>query len=140
MKYGFLTDMVGLELRKAQTSASKKIEAVFGKDLLSGHFTVLVIIRHNPGQTQSAIAQAAGLDRSTLVPLLKQFEKRGLITRKKAEKDARSNVTAITPAGEAYIKKIKPMVTELEQQVAEKLGPDKYGTLVKLLKEFQEIF
>ena len=90
MNYGFLNDMVGLELRKAQIMAVRKFERLVGKDLQAGHFTVLVLIKHNPRSTQSAIALAAGLDRSSLVPLLKQFEEKGFITRKKARGESRA--------------------------------------------------
>ena len=40
---GFLDDMLGLELRKAQIRAEKKFDHVFGKKLLPGHYTVLVL-------------------------------------------------------------------------------------------------
>lgn len=139
MKYGFLTDMIGMELRKSQILAEKKFEAEFGRSLLAGHLTVLVLIQHNSGETQSALARAAGLDRSSLVPLLKQFEKQGLITRRKADTDARSNITEITPKGIAYIEEIKPQVIELEDSVSAKIGQKKYNQLVRLLQDFQNV-
>lgn len=138
MDYGFLSDMIGLELRKAQTQAVKKFDTLFGKDLLPGHYTVLVLIKNNPGSTQSAIAQSAGLDRSSLVPLLKQFEKRGFITRKKASSDARSNITLITDAGEAFINQHRATIEKLEQGIKEQFGQKNYTQLVKLLKELQD--
>lgn len=139
MEYGFLTNMIGMELRKTQILAEKKFEREFGRSLMAGHLTVLVLIQHNPGQTQSAIARAAGLDRSSLVPLLKQFEKQGLITRRKADTDARSNITEITTKGETYIDQVKPQIMELESSVATKIGKAKYNRLVQLLQEFQDI-
>jgi len=138
MDYGFLSDMVGLELRKAQSRAEKKFEQLFGKDLLPGHYTVLVLIKNNPGSTQSAIAQSAGLDRSSLVPLLKQFEKRGFITRKKATNDARSNITMITRAGEDFINPHRVAIEGLEQGIKKQFGLKNYTQLVKSLKELQD--
>lgn len=138
MDYGFLSDMVGLELRKAQSRAEKKFDQLFGKDLLPGHYTVLVLIKNNPGSTQSAIAQSAGLDRSSLVPLLKQFEKRGFITRKKATNDARSNITMITCAGEDFINQHRAAIEDLEQGIKKQFGIKNYTQLVKSLKELQD--
>jgi len=137
MNYGFLGDMLGLELRKAQIRAEKKFDHVFGKKLLPGHYTVLVLIKNNPGSTQTAIAQSAGLDRSSLVPLLKQFEQRGLIIRKKAERDARSNVTEITPAGEDFILQNRPKIEALEQALKTNFGSRRYKDLVGALQDLQ---
>jgi DNA-binding MarR family transcriptional regulator len=138
MDYGFLTDMVGLELRKAQSQTEKKFDQLFNGDLLPGHYTVLVLIKNNPGSTQSSIAQYAGLDRSSLVPLLKQFEKRGFITRKKATNDARSNITIITPAGEDFIQRHRATIEELEHNIKKAFGPKNYSQLVKFLKQLQD--
>ena len=139
MDYGFLTDMIGLELRKTQKLAEKKFEKAVENKLLSGQLTVLVLIKHNIGQTQSAIARAAGIDRSSLVPILKQFEKRGFITRSKAADDARSNVVEITSLGNDAIEELKPQVKQLETAVEKELGAKKSAQLVKLLQEFQHV-
>jgi len=137
INYGFLSDMVGLELRKAQIKAERKFEEVFGGELLPGHYTVLVLIKNNPGSTQSAIAQSAGLDRSSLVPLLKQFEKRGFITRKKATGDARSNIMEITPGGEAFIRQKREKIQGLEQMIMNEFGVTHYKQLVNYLQKLQ---
>jgi len=139
MDYGFLTGMVGLELRKTQIWAEKKFEQQFGKELLPGHFTVLVLIKNNPGSTQSSIAEFAGLDRSSLVPLLKQFENKGFITRKKANTDGRSNITKITLAGENFINQQRTRIEKLEQDIKHQIGQNKYQQLVKQLQQLQKI-
>lgn len=140
MDYDFLSRSIAVELRRAQILAEKKFEATFGRDLLPGHLTVLVLIQNNSGATQTAIAGAAGLDRSSLVPLLKSFEKSGFITRQKAENDARSNVMKITNEGKKFIEEHKPKIIELEKFVEQGLGKKKYKSLVEQLQEFQQLF
>ena len=139
MDYGFLTDMVGLELRKAQIKAEKKFEQLYGKSLLPGHFTVLVLIQNNPGSTQSAIARSAGLDRSSLVPLLKKFEKNGFIIRKQAASDPRSNELSITPQGEVFIENNRSTMEKLEQEIMDNFGLENYQALVKYLQRLQKL-
>ena len=129
--------MVGLELRKTQKMAEKKFEMATTDKLLSGQLTVLVLIKHNPGETQSAIARAAGIDRSSLVPILKQFEKKGYVSRRKAERDSRSNIIEITRAGEHALSELQPVVTELETSVTDQFGANNTKQLVALLKKFQ---
>jgi DNA-binding MarR family transcriptional regulator len=139
MNYGFIANMIGLELRKTQIKAEKKFEQKFGRELLPGHYTVLILIKNNPGATQSAIAASAGLDRSSLVPLLKQYEKRGLIIRKRAINDGRSKVTQITKQGEEFIEKHRPNIEFLEKQVMDELGQDAYLKMIEDLKKLQTI-
>jgi DNA-binding MarR family transcriptional regulator len=138
MQYGFLKNMVGVELRKAQINAEKKFEQQNGKQLLPGHYTVLVLIKYNPGATQSAIAQSAGLNRSSLVPLLKQFEEKGLITRKSATRDTRSNITELTVQGEELIGQHQASITQLEDHLKEQFGEQDYLLFVKQLQKFQK--
>ena len=138
MEYGFLNNMVGVELRKAQIKAERKFAQQYGKHLLPGHYTVLVLIKYNPGATQSAIAQSAGLHRSSLVPLLKQFEKKGLIIRKPASGDTRSNITELTPQGEKLIRQHQASITKLEQLIKEQFGEQNYLLFVKQLQIFQK--
>jgi DNA-binding MarR family transcriptional regulator len=139
MNYGFIANMIGLELRKTQIKAEKKFEQKFGRELLPGHYTVLILIKNNPGATQSAIAASAGLDRSSLVPLLKQYEKRGLIIRKRAINDGRSKVTQITKQGEEFIEKHRLNIEFLEKQVMDELGQDAYLKMIEDLKKLQTI-
>ena len=139
MNYGFIANMIRLELRKTQIKAEKKFEQKFGRELLPGHYTVLILIKNNPGATQSAIAASAGLDRSSLVPLLKQYEKRGLIIRKRAINDGRSKVTQITKQGEEFIEKHRPNIEFLEKHVMDELGQDAYLKMIEDLKKLQTI-
>lgn len=138
LHYGFLTDMVGLELRRAQIHAEKRFFQAYGGGFLPGHYTVLVLIQKNPGATQSAIAKAAGLDRSSLVPLLKQFEQKGFVVRRKDSVDSRSNITELTKEGEAFLEEHRPVIERLEEDTLERLGDKDYKKLLLLLKAFQE--
>lgn len=139
LSYGMLDRMVGLELRKAQTLASQTFLRVLEGRILPGHFTILVLIAHNPGQSQSRIAEAAGLDRSSLVPILKQFDNNGLIQRIPARHDRRSKTMAITPKGEDFIKKYTGEIQKLEDMLIEGLGRENHAKLSELLIQFQNL-
>ncbi len=139
LDYGPLTDMIGVELRLAQSHAERVFHNHIKDNLLPGHLTVLVLIHNNPGLSQSAIATAAGLDRSSLVPVLKNFEKEKLIRRKPSSTDKRSNVMTITPRGEAVIEQMLPQIRALENDAIKCLGRRKYTQLISLLKDFRKL-
>lgn len=129
--------MIGLELRKTQALAVRAFETCVDSELLPGHFTVLVLIQNNPGRTQTAIAKAAGLDRSTLVPLLKRFEDQNLITRKPSAIDSRSNTLELTESGRALVANYGASVVEFENSVAAAFGLKRHQRLVAELEAFQ---
>ena len=139
LNYGILENMIGLELRKAQSLATQTFLNVLEGRILPGHFTILVLIANNPGQSQSRIAEAAGLDRSSLVPILKQFETEKLITRLPARHDRRSKVMVITAKGNELIEKYTDEIQELETMVIDGMGRENQTRLVELLKIFQDL-
>ncbi|MBL4907970.1 MAG: MarR family transcriptional regulator, partial [Sneathiella sp.] len=87
MDLGVLENNVGYHMRKAVLASQSSFLKESGVKLMTGQYSVMEIISQNPGRTQSAIAWAAGLDRSSLVPILNQFEKNGLINREAVETD-----------------------------------------------------
>jgi DNA-binding MarR family transcriptional regulator len=70
--------------------------------------------------TQSALARAVGLDRSTLVALLDQLEDRRLVARRQGE-DRRTNGLWLTAAGQRFLGKMKRRVAAHEARVAARL-------------------
>lgn len=139
LNFGLLEGMVGMELRKAQLVATRKFMDVLEGHILPGHFTILVLIENNPGLSQSRIAEAAGLDRSSLVPVLKQFEKDGLINRISARNDRRSKIMNITSKGRNLIEKYTGEIYRLEKMLVEGLGGENYHKFLQLLTRFQEL-
>lgn len=91
-------------------------------DVLPGHFPILYLISQNPGQTQSAIANAVGLDRSSLVPILNRFENQGWVERKPASGDRRAHALTLTEAGMAKLDDLYAKVVSLEDRISSELG------------------
>jgi len=139
LDYGPMANMVGVELRLALSHKEKIFRKHIPNKLLPGHLIVLILIQKNPGLSQSAIAEAAGLDRSSLVPILKNFEKEKLIRRKPSTIDKRSNIMTITPKGEAFIEEMAPLIQSLENDAITTLGRRKHAQLISLLKDFRKI-
>ena len=67
--------------------------------------------------TQTEIAQAVGLDKTTMVVTVDELEKAGLAERIPSETDRRARLIRITPAGVAKAAEAERIVAELQDEV-----------------------
>jgi len=134
-KLGLLPGLLGYQLRLAQRAIFDDFATATGElDMTPGLFGMLVIIQANPGLKQTELANAARLDRSSLVPALDKLEARGLVARRASVEDRRVNGISLTPAGAALLKKLKQRVARHEQRLASNLNAAERETLVALLQ------
>jgi carbon-monoxide dehydrogenase small subunit len=84
---------------------------------------VLVLIETNPGLKQSELARAVHLDRSTVVSIVDNLERRRLVERRAAANDRRSNALSLTPTGAALLRRLKQRVDRHEKRLTRALDP-----------------
>ena len=97
--FGPLDGLVGYQLRRAFLRSNQlfgKLAAAAG--LAPGQYGVLKLVELNPGRSQSEIAAAAGLDRSSLTQMLDHLTRQGLIERRPGP-DRRTLSLHLTPEG-----------------------------------------
>lgn len=134
--FGMLPGLAGYQLRLAQIAIFRDFAESLGEfDVTPGLFGILVIIEANSGLKQTELARAAHLDRSTVVSVIDNLERRGLVERRPAENDRRSNSLVLTADGTALLKKLKRRVQEHEKRLVEHLSEDERTTLVSLLQK-----
>ncbi|WP_169567237.1 MarR family transcriptional regulator [Sneathiella limimaris] len=136
MDLGALEHNVGYYMRKAVLAAQSSFLKETGVKLMTGQYSVMEIIANNPGRTQSAIAWAAGLDRSSLVPILNQFEKNGFIKKEQVANDKRAYAVSLTAAGEKELADLRVKIEEMEQLFIKGMGARNHKQLINLLKKF----
>jgi DNA-binding MarR family transcriptional regulator len=97
---GPLAGWIGFNLRMAQESAfqsfSRRSQEI-GQS--PGRFATLALIDRNPGISQTELSQATGRDKSSLTPVLDNLVRRGLVERKRMDRDRRTYRLTLTPAG-----------------------------------------
>ena len=131
---GVLEDLVGFHLRIAQLRVFKDFEESVGElGLTPVSFSVMEVLRQNPGLTQSKLASAIYLDRSSVVPLLDKLEKRGLLSRQASTTDRRNNHLFLSDDGLALLETSKEMVKKHEARISKGLTRDEYRLLISLL-------
>ncbi|MEK7737743.1 MAG: MarR family transcriptional regulator [Pseudomonadota bacterium] len=133
---GTLPGLIGYQLRLAQIAIFRDFATTLGTlDITPGLFGVLVIIEANPGLKQTALAKATHLDRSSVVSVIDNLERRALVERRAAAADRRSNALQLTPAGAALLKKLKRLVSQHEQRLASNLDENEQAMLIRLLQK-----
>ena len=135
---GVLPQLVGYQLRMAQIALFRDFaEGPGALEVTPGLFGVLVIIEANPDLKQSELARATHLDRSTVVTIIDNLERRGLVERRAALHDRRSNAIRLTDAGTALLRQLKRKVVQHEKRLLENFGD---GELELFLKLLQKVF
>jgi DNA-binding MarR family transcriptional regulator len=130
---GVLPSLIGYQLRLAQRAIFADFADTVGESGISpGLFGILVVIGENPGLTQQALANAAHLDRSTVVTVIDKLEDRGLVERRAA--DRRSNGLFLADKGAALLRALKRRVARHERRVVENLSARERAQLVALLQ------
>lgn len=137
LNLGGLVDMLGVELRITQILADRLFSGAIHPRMAPGHFTILSLLKLNPGVSQSALARCMHLDRSSMVPILDQLQTRGWLERRAKSNDRRVNALHLTAKGTRALRDAEQQVTQLEQAISQNLGSAKRDALLKLVVELQ---
>jgi DNA-binding MarR family transcriptional regulator len=136
--YDELPNYVGYLLRRAQATIFREFERSLGDiGLTPGAFGLLMLIRANPGITQMDLANAFGIDKSTLTPVLNRLEQSGLVRREQLAHDRRYNALFFVEEREEFFCRARDRVRAFEQSVADRLSLDEQRDLVRLIGKLQ---
>lgn len=137
---GILPSLLGFHLRVTQLAVFRDFAGGLGRlGITPGLFAALVLIERNPGLKQSALAKAVYLDRSTMVSLIDNMERRRLVERHAVPHDRRSNALRLTAEGVRLLGRARRAVAAHERRLARHLeAPERDQLLALLAKIFPE--
>ena len=134
-EWGQLAGSIGPRMRLLHNVlAARSISALEPFGLPTGSHTVLSLIAANPGSTQTALAEAAGLNKSALVGIVDELEKRGLAARDRSPSDRRRNHLTVTAKGKAELKTKSARVDPGPAQIGVALRRRDHALLLELLE------
>jgi DNA-binding MarR family transcriptional regulator len=133
LRPGALAGLLGYRLRLAQQAVFRDYASSVG-EVSPGRVGILLLVEANPGVTQSRLARAVHLDRSTMVGVIDKLEERALIERRRGE-DRRTNGLWLTRAGRTLLSRMKERIEQHERRVAARLTPAERGQLILLLEK-----
>ncbi len=139
LEFGPLNDQVGYALRRAYAILFRTFSEMFQDlNLAFGQYSILVLVGQNPGVSQMAIADAADVDRTTIVPILHKFAQLRWITRRRRTADRRVYSLHLTAAGQAVLDATAPIIAAHEERLFGPLTAAERATLGKLLSKVVE--
>lgn len=122
-------------LRRAARGVSKHYDAALqGCGITAAQYSLLRHLQRLEQPSISSLAQAVGLERSTLGRNLRVLEGEGLITLAEGN-DLRNRVVLLTELGLARLDLAQPLWALAQQRLVERLGEDNNEALIKLLDQ-----
>ena len=136
LKPGLLSSLLGYRLRLAQQAVFRDFARSI-PEASPGRVGILLLIDANPGVTQSRLAQAVGIDRSTMVGVLHALQARELVERRRGE-DRRTNGLWLTRTGRTVVASLKQRIRIHERRVASRLSTADRAQLLALLEKLAQ--
>lgn len=132
----YLETLVGYNARRAAlTVIGLFVPRMAEYGLRPVDFSILSVIRHNPGITSKQLCSALNLLPPNLVGKIAAMDKRGLLVRHPHPSDGRALGLQLTPAGHALMHDAEQSAFELEREAAGALSASERRTLLRLLQK-----
>jgi len=134
-----LVDSTSFLLKRLGFSAKGRSMAAFEQ---AGHnpyhYAVLAALDEGHRETQAAIADALGYDRSQLVGILDELEEQHLIERQRDKADRRRHLVELTPDGRKALTKLRLLSKRLDDEFFAPLDDAERDELHRLLLKLAE--
>lgn len=133
--YGYLTDLIGYVLRRAQLRLYEDFYASLrGTGISPALFSALVLVERNPGLRQGKLGEALGVARSGAMTLVDRLERLGLVLRQPAPHDRRAYGLHLTAKGQKLVGSLRARVSEHDQRIGQRLDLAERHKLMELLQ------
>lgn len=131
-----LNTLAGHLIRRLHQSSvavyQREVQAA-GSDVTSVQFAAMAALAASPGLDQARLAEMIACDRATMGGVITRLQKKGYLDRQVSKADRRARTLSLTPAGQAALQDLQPVVTALQRQILGKLEDDEAETLLRLL-------
>ncbi len=125
---------IGYAIRRAQIRVYEDFYAGLANlDTTPTRFTLMLLIRENPGIRSVDLARTLGVARSGMVRLIDELEQRDLISREVDQRDRRNQSLVLTGSGRRMLSRLEEAVKEHEVRVTGKLSESERKKLLELL-------
>ena len=120
---GPLPRLLGYNLRRAHQISWRTYVSFIGENKIRpGLFSLLCLVRANPGIAQIELGTHLGVDKASIVALLDRLERAGLVERKRCTRDRRRQGICLTEAGTAELEGLMVQVRALERHMSSRFN------------------
>jgi len=128
-------DNIAFILRRAQEASFAAYASIVDqRGLRPGHYAVLRIIHDQPSISQTELSRQVGRDKTTITPILQEFEKKEMIRRDIDPVDRRGRLLSLLPAGEKYLLELRACASAHNASLNQIVGPDRQALLDTLMR------
>jgi DNA-binding MarR family transcriptional regulator len=123
VELGPLPKLLGYNIRRAsQVSWRSYVSCIGESKLRPGLFSMLCLVRANPGIAQIELGTHLGIDKASIVALLDRLERATLIERKRCTRDRRRQGIWLTDSGSAELEAMMTKVRRIEKQLTRRFN------------------
>jgi|SRR5471032_309368 DNA-binding MarR family transcriptional regulator len=131
-----LLGLVGYNLRRAYLVIQSLFDERMEKhDLRQAEFSVLSIVKDNPGINQKALAEALVVAPPNLATLLDRLEARSLLTRQRNPEDKRAQLVELTTQGARLYGRALKAAADADNAAVDRLSAAEREQLKALLRK-----
>jgi DNA-binding MarR family transcriptional regulator len=131
---GILPGLLGYNLRRAHQVSWRTYVSFIGKDKIRpGLFSLMCLVRSNPGISQIELGTHLGVDKTSIVALLDRLERDGWLQRKRSTRDRRRQGICLTEAGAKEFEVLVQQVRALERHMASRFNPQELKQFLSYL-------
>jgi DNA-binding MarR family transcriptional regulator len=132
-----LAHLLGYQLAQADIPFKKvffkQIAEPFG--LRPVEFTILVLVKFNPGVTGKQLAQSLAVTAPNITLMLDKLSEKGLLERVRSEVDRRAQNVHLTAAGATLCEQVYAISKTMEQDLLRHLSTGERVMLLELLQK-----
>lgn len=134
-----LGHFVGYAIRRAQLAVFQEFKTWMAEfEVTTAQFSVLLLVRDNPGLNQKTLAGTLGVETPRMVLIVDYLENRGLVTRLASTVDRRARAIFLTTPGRRLLRQLDKRSAEYERRIVERLRGDDKETLLRMLRHLAE--
>lgn len=130
-----LSQYPGYLIRRAAQAHAAAWTRTVSAGTTSVQFGVLASLSDCEGMSQRALCDVLDLDRSTIADLIARLERRGLVARRRNNKDLRTNIVTLTSLGEEEYLDLAPRVAAMNEALTSRLSEKERAEFACLLME-----
>lgn len=139
---GGLNDLLGYQLARASILTNANFQATVGKpwDVTKVEFTMLQLIKQNPGVTSSRLSQAMAISMPAVTVAMAKLEQRGWVNRERSTVDRRAQHFEVTPEGRTQVQQALQAVLAADDRTLESLSLAERLMLLELLRKVGALY
>ena len=139
--FGRLPGYIGYQVRQAQSAVFRDLSRTLRETgVTPGEFSLLTLLRTNPGINSITLTRIYQLDKATLSLSIKRLVKRGLISSTRSAGDRRYYALELAGEGRALLSAVTRRIERQERTMDAVLEPGERERLLDLLQRISRAF